>query len=500
MSKRFVTIWFRHLLTDWMVRHHPALKNMPFVLSAPTRGRMLVKVANLIAVSMGVEKEMTVADARAIIPSLQVFNDQAGQEMKLLTAFAEYCIRFTPIVAIDLSGGLILDASGCAHLWGGESNYIDNMFRRFAHFGYEVSISMADTVGAAWALSRFAQKKCIVEPGCQLNALLALPAEALRLEQDALEKLYKLGLNTIGSFINMPRSALRRRFGPALLQKIDQALGHEIEFIQPLQPVEILQERLPCLDPILTATGIEIALNRVLEKLCQRLQKEEKGIRNALLKCYRTDGKIEQLQIGTGRPSYNTSHLFKLFELKIPDIAPGPGIELFVLEASKVEDITPLQETLWNESTGVDDSKIAELLDRIISKTGSASIHRYLPDEHYWPERSYKQAASLDEKPTIEWRKTQPRPIHLLPQPQAIEVTAPIPDYPPMSFRYKGKLHKIKKADGPERIEREWWLDTGEHRDYYAVEDEEGHRYWLFRLGHYKSDKLPGWFIHGFFA
>jgi protein ImuB len=83
-------------------------------------------------------------------------------------------------------------------------------------------------------------------------------------------------------------------------------------------------------------------------------------------------------------------------------------------------------------------------------------------------------------------------------KPETIEVTAPVPDYPPMNFRYKGQLHTIKKADGPERIEREWWIEEGQHRDYYYVEDDHGQRYWLFRSGHY--DDNFQWFIHGFFA
>jgi protein ImuB len=100
------------------------------------------------------------------------------------------------------------------------------------------------------------------------------------------------------------------------------------------------------------------------------------------------------------------------------------------------------------------------------------------------------------------WQLTvdRPRPLHLLHIPEPIEVTAPIPDYPPMNFRYKNRLHKIKKADGPERIEPEWWISDGRHRDYYAVEDEEGGRYWIFRAGHYARDRSPNWFIHGFFA
>ena len=60
-----------------------------------------------------------------------------------------------------------------------------------------------------------------------------------------------------------------------------------------------------------------------------------------------------------------------------------------------------------------------------------------------------------------------------LTRPERIEVTAPVPDYPPILFRYKNEVHYIKKADGPERIEQEWWIETGEHQDYYQVEDEQ---------------------------
>jgi protein ImuB len=219
-----------------------------------------------------------------------------------------------------------------------------------------------------------------------------------------------------------------------------------------------------------------------------------------VLYCYRIDGKQQQLSIGTNRATHNPTHLFKLFEPTLETIEPDLGIELFVLEAPKVEDAPPIQETLWSGSAGLDNSNIAELLDKITGRFGANSVHRWLPDERHWPERSIKPATSLQEKPTTPWRTDRPRPIHLLPKPESIEVTAPIPDYPPMLFKYKGRLHKIVKADGPERIEREWWLDQGPHRDYYTVEDEAGQRYWLFRSGHYTEEQIPHWFIHGFFA
>jgi protein ImuB len=500
MQQRFVSIWFRHLKTDWFIRRQPPLKDMPFVLAAPDHGRMLITATNTNAENEGVYPGMVVADARAVISSLQVLDDIPGLSTKLLTGIGEWCIRFAPAVSVDEPNGLLLDVTGCAHLWGTEKEYLTDIYKRIRQFGYDISMAIADTIGAAWAMARFGKGSPIVESGQQLTALLGLPAAALRMEPAIAERLEKLGLRQVKDFIHLPRPSLRRRFGEALLQRINQALGHEEEWISPLQPIEPYQERLPCLEPIVTATGIEIAIQRLLDALCKRLQQEGKGLRIATLKGYRVDGKMVSIGIGTNRPSCNSQHLFKLFELKIDSIEPALGIELFTLSAQKVEEVLVTQEKLWAQNGGLDDMELSQLLDRIEGKMGSHCIHRYVPDAHYWPERSFKLALSLNEKPTTPWKLDRPRPLQMLFKPQAIEVTAPIPDYPPMLFRYKGTLHKIIKADGPERIEPEWWLQDGEHRDYYVVEDEEGKRYWLFRSGHYDAAKSWQWFIHGFFA
>jgi len=500
MQKRFVSIWFRHLKTDWFIRRQPLLKNAPFVLASPDHGRMVITATNIAAETEGVYTGMVVADARVLISALQVFDDQPGLSQKLLTGIAEWCIRFSPAVAIDEPDGLILDVSGCAHLWRDEKKYLADIYKRIKQFGYDIKLAMADTIGAAWANARFGKASPVIETGQQTTALLSLPVAALRIDPLIRVRLEKLGLRQVRDLISIPRPSLRRRFGQHLLQRLDQAAGYEEEWITPVQPIEPYQERLPCLEPIVTATGIGIALQQLLDTLCRRLQQEGKGLRIATFKGYRLDGKIETIEIGTNRPSCNTKHLFKLLEIKIDSIEPALGIELFTLVASKVEDISITQENLWENNGGLDTIELSELLDRIEGKIGSNHIHRYVPDEHYWPERSFKLAGSISEKVQTSWKIVRPRPLQLLFKPQPIEVTAPIPDYPPMLFRYKGKLHKIIKADGPERIEQEWWLQEGQHRDYYVVEDEEGKRYWLFRSGHYDAAKTYQWFIHGFFA
>lgn len=499
MGRRYVSIWFRYLSTDWFTHRQPHLKDVPFVLRASDHGRMVITAANAGAVKKGISTGMTLADGKAIIPDLQAQDDKPDLTDRLLKRLALWCIHFTPVVATDPPDGLIFDATGCAHLWGGEENYLSAIVKKLNGAGYDVRAAMADTIGVAWGVARFGKEPLVIAGDHHMEALMSLPPEALRLEAGTVERLRKLGLHQARQFVSMPRSSLRRRFGPHFMMRLDMALGQEIETIGPVQPVEPYQERLPCLEPIVTATGIGIALRQLLETLCARLRQEQKGLRAAIFKGYRVDGKIEQVEIGTNRPSHHVFHLFKLFEIKLPTIEPALGIELFTLEAQKVEDHLATQEKMWEGSGGLEDIRLSELIDRLANKVGMHAIHRYLPDEHYWPERSFKPASSLNENSTTAWRTDKLRPLKLLQTPEPIEVTAPIPDYPPMLFRYKAKVHQIVKADGPERIEQEWWLQQGQHRDYYRVEDEEGHRYWLFRLGHY-HEKTYQWFIHGFFA
>lgn len=499
MARRFISIWFRYLHTDWFALRQRYLHDVPFVLRTNVHGRMVITAANAIAQQKGVDSGMVLADARAAVPELEVMDDKPDLAGRLLTRLAEWCIRFTPLVSIDPPDGLLFDASGCSHLWGGDVPYLEDIMKRLRARGYHVRAAMADTAGAAWAVARYGEGPFVTGGSEQLDALMLLPPEALRLEEDAIARLHKLGLTRIRQFIQMPRTSLRRRFGPQFLLRLYQALGQEEEAFTPVFPIESYQERLPCLEPIVTATGIAIALEQLLESLCGRLRREQKGLRSANFKGYRVDGKVIMVSVSTGRPSHHVKHLFKLFDIRLPTLEPGEGIELFVLEAPKVEDHVAGQEKLWEEAGGLDDMRLSELLDRLANRVGPEAIKRYLPDEHYWPERSYKLSLSLQEKTSSIWRTDKLRPLQLLAVPEPIEAVSPQPDYPPMLFRYKGKVHNIVRANGPERIEQEWWLQQGQHRDYYGVEDEDGGRYWLFRLGHYQ-EKVYQWFLHGFFS
>jgi len=500
MGRRYLSIWCCYLKADYWVLRQPSLRHTPFVLAAPDHGRTVVQAVCPSAFAEGIEPGITVADARTILSGVEVLDDEPGMADKLLQRLAAWCIRFTPVAAVDAPDGLLLDISGCAHLWGGEKAYLEEIVLRFGQLGFTVRTGMADTIGAAWALARFSKGNTIAPPATHIEHLLPLPPEALRLGPALTARLRQLGLDRIGHFITMPRQVLLRRFGTDFLLRLDQATGHALETLDPVELPSLYEERLPCLEPIVTAAGIELALQQLLESLCTKLQKEGKGIRQVVLKGFRVDNIIEQIEVGTHRATLNVAHLFKLFEQKIPQIEPALGIELFLLIASKVDEIAPLQEKIWEGSAGMEDTGLSELIDRLANRIDIKQIHRFAPAEQYWPEWSFADAPTLHGKIDHAWPAGKRRPVHMLYQPAPIQVAAPVPDYPPILFRYKGKVHNIKKADGPERIEQAWWLQTGEHRDYYVVEDEAGQRFWVYRSGHYDEHNKSQWFLHGFFA
>src|SRR5690606_16780254 len=150
MPKRFLSLWLPYLITDRQLIRQPALRETPFVFAAPQRGKMTIKASSIPAVSLGIRPGMAVADARALQPELQVFPDKPGLGEKLLRGLAEWCLRYTPVVATNPPDGLILEISGCPHLWGGEEPYLENIIATLKSKGYHARASIADTIGCAW--------------------------------------------------------------------------------------------------------------------------------------------------------------------------------------------------------------------------------------------------------------------------------------------------------------------------------------------------------------
>ena len=445
-------------------------------------------------------------DAAAIVPDLVTAEAEPEADALALSALVDWCVRFSPAVAADEPDGLFLDISGVAHLWGGEEALLADFRVRLMANGLVFRVALADTPGAAWALAHYGKDGAIARSGQQIDLLAPLPPAALRLEPGTAAQIDRLGLKALAQLFDIPRAPLARRFGIETLTRIDQALGRSKEALTYRRPPNPWFARLAFAEPISAPDDMVRVTLDVAATLCARLEKAGQGARRFELCFHRLDGQVALLTIGLSLAGRDATRIAKLFAPKLETVDPGFGIEVVTLEAAEVEPVSGRQVRLDSliETGGAEG--LAPLIDRLTNRLGEDRVWKARPVESHVPEQSAAPGAPMA-PPRAGWDPERPRPLRLFSRPEPLElVMAPIPDDPPVQFRWRGQMHRVRRAEGPERIGEEWWRGAIEDartthiRDYYRVEDEAGARFWLFRAGIYAPGVEARWWLHGLFA
>jgi protein ImuB len=459
------------------------------------------------------------ADARAKAEFLQVRDADPVADDAALRRLALWATRYTPTASPwgedNDADGFFLDITGAAHLFGGEEKLLADLAARLRkNFGLPARLAVADTPGAAWALSRFHKTPaCVLPSGQEATALAPLPIAALRLAPDTRATLRRLGFKTVGMLLDKPRAPFVARFPTELLRRVDQALGRVDEPLVPVVAPPVYHSLRYLIEPIFTHDAIIAHANRLMATLIHVLTRDDVVARALRLCLYNVD-------IGLTLPTRNVSHVARLIELKLEALAAtcdaGFGFEAIGLAVTCAEPM-PARQTEFT-SVSEDDNRTercAALIDALRQRLGPHSVRRFEPVASHLPERAEVLPPIDGEAPAWPEPEQKSRPLLLLPHAEPAEdVTALVPDGPPRRFSWRGVTYDVTGAQGPERIGAEWWrrpLPTlprkrgremeGTTRDYYLVEDSTGHRFWLFREGLYGRETAQAqWFVHGLFA
>ncbi|MFO1140764.1 MAG: DNA polymerase Y family protein, partial [Paracoccus sp. (in: a-proteobacteria)] len=433
---------------------------------------------------------MPVSKAQALVPDLRIEAADAAEDLASLERLAFWILqRIAPIVAVDPPDGIVIDATGAAHLHGGEDALLDALTGRLALSGVTARAAVAGTWGAAHALARFS------------GDLADMPPEALRLPAATVTGLRDMGFGRIGDLLAQPRAPLTRRFGPELIRRIDQMFGDAPEPIDALRPADLIETRRAFAEPIAAPETIARYIAKLVAALCAQLEAQGLGARRLDLICHRTDREMQTVRVGLAVAQRDPARLTRLLCDKIPTIAPGFGIEIMTLAATIAEPLAARQtSTLAPEAPD-----LSGLIDILANRVGAQAIYRFAPVDSDVPERSSRRISALAEDSGAGWPHHWPRPSRLLPRPEPIDTMALLPDQPPVWIAWRGVRRRIARADGPERIFGEWWTREAERiavRDYFRVEDDAGERLWIFRAGD-GEDAATGshrWFLHGIFG
>ena len=469
------------------------------------------------AAAQGLSIGQTLADARSLCPGLIAREADPGADKDALACLAAWCERYTPLAAADAPAhgetdpyGFWLDIAGCAHRFGGERELGEDLQTRLSRNGLLSRTAIADTPGAAWALAHAATSGVctILASGQERDALEKLPIGLLRLDPQITAGLRRLGLRQIGDLARIPRGEITARFGQQPVLRLDQALGEAEEAIAWPRPPAPFIERLEFLEPIGTPEDLAHALDSLTPRLCFRLAGKDQGAHRIAAQFFRVDNTIQQIAVTTALPSHDAAYLAKLLQAKLETIEPGFGIEAILLLAEETAALASPQPGFSDFGSSQDASRLALTIDRLANRFGQGRVWRVAPRASHVPERAVQKIPPLQTAPAWIGDPSLPRPIRLLRPPEPVEVTALVPDDPPIQFQWRRRLHRVRAAAGPERIAAEWWLkdpqeealETDRIRDYFRVEDTDGARFWLFRTGLQGGGRMPQWYLHGLFA
>jgi protein ImuB len=549
--RRILSLWFPRLAAERLLRRERGLPPGPLAVVETRGNTQLVAALSAEAEAAGLRVGQPLRDAQAMWPALVVRLANPAADAAFLATLRRWAEKFSPWVGEEPPAGLVIDITGAAHLFGGEEGVLAAVEADCAAFGLTVCAGIADTVGAAWALARFAGRGAgalrsgdaidqearatraraarrrhwerggpapaasaaggsearTALPGRTRAAIAGLPVAALRLEPETVAELTRLGLRRIGDLAGQPRAALARRFGPALIRRLDQALGVEPEPVSPARPEARFAVRLTLPEPIGLEADIMAAIDRLLPALERRLRDKGRGARRLRLELFGCEGGRQVIELGLARPAAAPERIRPLLMLKLGDIEAGFGIDAVRLEAVVTEPVHPRQHQGHAETAARaigragQQAALDDLIGRLGARIGLEAIIRLHPADSHIPEKSFSRlAAAWSEPAPAPWPPgPAPRPL-LLWRPEP--VTAGEGPAPPARFRWRRREFVTAEAIGPERIAPEWWLDDPQWRsgvrDYWRVTTAEGARLWLFYA--HGAATSPGWFCQGSFA
>jgi protein ImuB len=523
--RRILSLWLPRLPIDRIKR---LLKCASAVLVDDDPSIVVIKQNNALqiyalddaAARLGLEIGLPLANARAICPDIKVFDADQAADARILNDIADWCDRFTPLVALDPPHGLFLDITGCAHLFGGEAALMQMLCRALARQGFAVSAGIAGTSVCARTIRSHVHGR-IVRAGEEAEAVTPLPLFTLGADEAIIRGLRRAGLKTIGDVASRERHEITARFGADFTTLLKQALGQGDAPISPRKPLPdyIVEKRFA--EPVATDEVISATVSGLAQMLVAAMDKQGKGARRLEASFFRTDGVVRAIAVDTGLPVTRAAIIDRLFRERLDALRdpldPGFGFDLIRLSASRTEIVGQQQRDL--DSNVHDNDELAALIDRIAARIGGKRVVVHLPQDTHIPERAVLAAPAqhhLSAAMQSAWPErvaSEPplRPLRLFEKPEPIKVPfAMVPDGPPHHFTWRRATHVVVRVEGPERIAMEWWKQNREAltRDYFRVEDEAGLRFWIYRDGLYGSELaddegepvFANWFVHGLFA
>ena len=483
-------------------------QNRAIVIKDGPANRPTVIAANDSARSLGIQLGAPVAAAEALASNLLVVARNKDNEARALERLAAWALQFTPTVTLEPQQGILLEAGPSLRLQGGLDALMEKIKSGCERLGYRVVYGVASTARAAWwfALTsdyctihdnymsfprrRESMLTCNRQMDSRLrgndniddssdqkilrNHLGKLHITSLNWPTQTVELLHALGIKTLADCLALPRAGLVQRFGAALANELDQALGIQPDVRPLFSAPQQFHSRIELPAEVSEVDALLFPLKRLLIEMEGFLRGLGAGVQSVRVELEQGSKQRESFSVGLLAPEREHQRLLMLISARLANLKLERSVWAVSVHAEQLQSLSGKQSSFLVDSASHHVAS-RQLLERLQARLGKdkvqtlalANDHR---PEYAWSVCNVSQHHAVSNYPL--------RPLWLLPQPR------PIGD------------SDIALLAGPERIEAGWWDGKSVQRDYYVARNGKGSVLWIYR----QHRGALQWYVHGLFA
>ena len=509
-SRLWMGLYFPRLPLEALGRDAGAASAAPLAVASDGSANASLLAVNEGARAAGIHPGMGLGAACACAPRLEVRGRDSVLETAALQKLALWAGRFTAFVSPAPPAGLLLEIGGSLRLFGGVDMLRQEIESGLRELGFQASLGTAPTPAAAWLLARAGFPEPVLDRSRLPGRLAEVPLACLDLPEPALRDLVAMGVRSFRDAYRLPRDAVSRRVGEALVDIMDRALGKRPETRARYTAPPEFSRRLDFPDEVEEMPPVLAGLRRLLRELTSFLRARSLGVNALELRLLPRVAPALRIPVTLISASRDPEHLLELFEKRLEKATLTRPIAAVGLEVLGFDVQAPRNADLYEVRAAAPRDSLHTLVERLQSRLGRDALWRFALVADHRPERAFSRVPPGDSR-TGPKRLPEPRGVDpdsgSKPRPATSE-SARVPHRPEGPSRPLWLLEAPRRIEPEsgcrkrleisahfERIESGWWDGEDLRRDYHVARGASGVRYWVYR-----EHGTRDWLIHGIFG
>jgi protein ImuB len=316
-----------------------------------------------------------------------------------------------------------------------------------------------------------------------------VPIERLGFDPDLRDALEKLGITTLGGFLDLPASGVLKRFGAEVLHLHQLARGELWTPLQPEIPVEPASGRAVLDYPETDLDRLMALIETLLDPVRATLVKRDELVASLEIRLTFDNKEQRSEKTEPASPTVDLSLVLELVRLRLGSVPLAAGVTDIVIEATGVR-ARRKQCDMFEKRSPRDLEAAARAMARIRADLGENAVVRARLRDGHLPE------ACFEWEPVKKIAAPSPRSVAVRPLVRRI-FARPLPfsktrhREPKAALAHMFEDRVIEETIGPYVVSGGWWAREVT-REYYFVRTESGRWLWI-----YYDRRRQCWFLQG---